>query len=254
MSTTSSSSEGSYRRKRHIMVVGNNTQETHSLSLLLQRFEYEVSVANTSVQARELVFQKRPALVITDMASQVAGRTDLFRLLKEDVRTSSIPIVFMVPVSDAASEGRCLGMGAAACITKPIQVEELYQTVQEILEPRPRGSMRIDTQLDVRVNDAPLGCGGPCNVDLSAYGMYLPTSSPYPPNRRITLRLHIKDRTLSLKGSVLFSHVAREGSRKPSGMGLKFVDIAPADRDFIRGYIREEITRGITLSPVISMY
>ena len=251
MSTTSS--EKSYRRKRQIVVAGNNAQEMHSLSLLLQRFEYDVAVADTSARARELVLQKRPALVITDMASKVAGSTDLFRLLKEDRLTSSIPVVFMVSVSDAAAETRCLGMGAAACITKPIQVEELYQTVQEILEPRPRGSMRIDAQLEVSVNDAPL-CGGPCNVDLSAYGMYVPTSSPYPPNRRITVRLHIKDRTLSLKGSVLFSHVAREGSRKMSGMGLKFVDIAPADRDFIRGYIREEVTRGISLSPEISRY
>jgi CheY-like chemotaxis protein len=247
-------SEGSYRRKRLIVVAGNNAQEAHSLSLLLQRFEYEVAVANTSAPAREFVFQKHPALVITDVAAPLPGSTDLFRLLKEDRRTSSIPIVFMVPVSDAASEMRCLAMGATACITKPIQVEELYRTVQEIVEPRPRGSMRIDTQLDVRVNDAPLDCGGPCNIDLSVYGMYVPTSSPYPRNRQITVRLHIKDRTLSLKGSVLFSHVAREGSRKLSGMGLKFVDIAPTDQDFIRRYIREEITRGITLGPVVSMY
>jgi CheY-like chemotaxis protein len=252
MSTTSS--EGISRRKRHIVVSGNNAQEMQFLSLLLQRFGYDVAVANTSAHARELVLQKRPALVITDMVSRVPGNTDLFRLLKEDRLTSSIPVVVMVPVSDAASESRYLGMGAAACITKPIQVEELYQIVQEILEPRPRGSLRIDTQLDVRVNDAPLDCGGPCSVDISAYGMYLPTSSPYPLNRRITLRLHIKERTLSLKGSVLFSHVAREGSRKLSGMGLKFVDIAPADQDFIRGYIREEITRGITASPEISRY
>lgn len=248
MSTASSSSQGSYHRQRHIVVAGNNTQETHSLSLLLRRFEYEVSVASTSVQARELVFQKRTSLVIADR-----GSMDLLRLLKEDVRTSSIPVVVMVPVSDASSESRCLGMGAAACVTKPIQVEELYHIVQELVEPRPRGSMRIDAQLDVRVNDAPVS-GGPSSVDLSAYGMYVPTSNPYPLNRRITLRLHIKDRTLSLKGSVLFSHVAREGSRKLSGMGLKFVDIAPADRDFIRGYIREEITRGISLSPEISRY
>jgi CheY-like chemotaxis protein len=252
MSTTSS--EESHSGKRHIVVVGNNAQEVHALSLLLQRFEYEVAVANTSTHARELVLQKHSALVITDVTITVPGNTDLFHLLKEDGRTSSIPIVFMVSVSDAASERRCLGLGAAACITKPIQVEELYRTVQEIVEPHPRGSLRIDTRIDVRVNEAHLDCGSPCNVDLSAYGMYVPTSSPFPRNRQITLRLHINDRTLSLKGSVLFSHVARAGSRKHSGMGLKFIDIAPTDQDFIRKYIHEEITRGITLSPVVSMY
>jgi hypothetical protein len=31
-------------------------------------------------------------------------------------------------------------------------------------------------------------------------------------------------------------------------MGLKFVRITPEDREFIRQYIREEITRGVTPS------
>ncbi len=246
------SSEGNYRRKRHIVIAGNNSQEVQGLSLLLQRFEYEVAIAKTSV--RELVLQERPALVITDVPVPIPGGPDLIQELQDDRRTSSIPVVVMVPATDAASEMRCLNRGAAACITKPIQVEELYRTIQELVEPRPRGSMRLDMQLDLSVNNAPFDCGGPCNGDLSAYGMYVPTSSPYPRNRQINLRLRIKDRTLSLKGSVLFSYVAPAGSHKNSGMGLKFVDIAPTDQDFIRRYIREEITRGITLSPEISRY
>jgi hypothetical protein len=32
------------------------------------------------------------------------------------------------------------------------------------------------------------------------------------------------------------------------GMGLKFVRITPEDREFIRQYIREEITRGVSPS------
>ncbi len=235
------------KRNRSIVVAGNKTPELLALSLLLQRFEYEVSSANTAAQALELISAIRPALIITDMVLPGMSGMDLFHLLKQDLRTAFIPVIFVIPLSDVASERRCLDSGAVACISKPIQTEQLYRTIQEVIEPKPRAGIRIDTRLPVSLNNVPLDCAkGDCAIDLSEYGIYVPMNDPYPQNRRVTVQIHIKDRTISAIGAVLHSHTSGETPlRKEPGMGLKFVDITPQDQDFIRTFILDEINRDV---------
>ena len=240
-------SEFKKRGHRSVVVVGNKTPALFSLSLLLQRFAYDVVVANTANQALERISAARPSLVITDMVLAGMGSMDLFEQLRQDKRTSSIPVIFMVSPGDAAAETRCLDMGAAGCVTKPVQAEELYRTVQQVIEPRPRANIRIDARLSVAVNNMQLDCPrGECEVDLSERGMYVTTQNPFPANRRISMKIGIKGRTISAEGAVLYSNlavVAGSGTHREPGMGLKFVDIAPQDREFIRTFIRDEVTR-----------
>jgi CheY-like chemotaxis protein/Tfp pilus assembly protein PilZ len=216
-----------------------------STCLLLKRFAYDVSEAYTVAEALDRVTRALPALIITDMVFPGMSGTDLFRMLKQVRRTASIPVVFMVPMSDAAAERRCYDTGAAGCIAKPVQAEELFRVVQSVIEPMPRESIRIDARSPVSVNNEPLDCPeGPCTIDLSEHGMYVPTYKPYPLNRRVTVRFHVKDRTISAEGSVLYSYTSVGQHREP-GIGLKFVNIAPQDQEFIRGFIREEVTRDV---------
>jgi CheY-like chemotaxis protein len=247
---TGPSTPGNNRMRRRIAIVGTNTQHQLSLSLLLKRFDYEVSMANTATQALELIAASRHALVITELTLPGISGMDLFRLIKQNRKTAFLPVVFAVAVSDAASEKRCLDMGAAGCVTKPIQVEELYRTVQEIIEPRPRSNIRIGTRLAVAVNNEFLDCGDDqCDIDLSEYGMYVPTLKPLPRNRQITVQLRLQDRTIQATGCVLFSHASGPGVPGKTGMGLKFINMTPQDQSFIRNFIHTEVTRGIALRP-----
>jgi len=233
-------------RNRSIIVAGNKTMEILSLSLLLQRFEYDVSSAHTAAEALERISANRPALIITDMVLPGMSGMDLFQLLKQDLRTAFIPVVFVIPPSDVASDRYCMESGAAACISKPIQAEELYRTVQEIIEPKPRAGIRIDTRLPISLNNVRLDCAeGACEVDLSENGIYVPTREPYPQNRQITVQIDIKDRKISATAAVLHSHSPAEGQRKEPGMGLKFIKISPQDQDFIRKFIHDEVSRDI---------
>jgi len=233
-------------RNRFIVLVGNKTQEMLSLSLLLQRFEYEVATTHTAGQALDQVSAVFPALIITDMNLPGMSGMDLLQLLRQTRRTASIPVVFLVPLSDAASERRCIDMGAAGYISKPVQAEDLYRTVQATIEPVPRADIRIETRVPVSVNNIPVNpTNAQCEIDLSERGMYLPMNNPLPKSRRINVQLHIKNRTIAVEGAVLHSHTLGERSYKGPGMGLKFTRIAPQDREFIKHYIREEVTRDV---------
>ena len=230
--------------KRYILVVDSKAQELLSTSLLLQRFDYQVWSANTTAQALEMVAVAVPALVIADLSLPGMSGTDLLHLLKQDPRTSSVPVVLLIPDGTEATVKRCLEEGAAGYISKPVQAEELFRTVQASIEPSPRKNIRIKTRLAVSVNNVPLKCiEGECASILSEYGMYVPMAKPYQKNEQLTVQIKINNRSVSAKASVLYRHMYGEGPFNEPGMGLKFIGMASEDQDFIRQFIREETTK-----------
>jgi CheY-like chemotaxis protein len=228
-------------RSRRIAVVGNKTQDILSLSFLLQRFDYEVAVANTAAQALDLVSSYRPALVISDVVLPGMSGLDLLHLLKQDDRTTSLPVVFMVPLSDAGAESRSLGMGAAGCITKPIQVEELYRAIQEIIEPRPRAYIRVGARLSVTLNDLPLA-GGYSRATSTCPVRHTKRCPNLPRNKRVPVQIHLNDRR-SRWWCVLFSHPTTEVA--VAGHGTQVHRHGAAGPAFIRSFIA---TRSRTVS------
>ena len=232
--------------RRSIVAAGSNSRNMLSLFLLLQRFGYEVFIANTAAQALERISENQPALVITDLTLPDMSGLELFQNLRKMNVASSIPVIFMVFPGDSATESRCLGYGAAGCISKPVQTEELYWTVQQVIEPKVRASIRIDTRIPVFVNNQSIvSPESGSAIDLSENGMYVPTEKPYPANNRVTVQLHMKERTISTDGTVLYNSTGGTERVKMAGMGLKFTTIGPQDQEFIRKFIRDEITKDL---------
>jgi len=243
---TASASFLRQRKNRSILLVGNKAQEMLVISLLLQRFDYEVSTVNTVAQALERMRNPLPSLIITDLVLPGMNGIDLYDLLKQERRTAMIPVVFLIPLSDAASERKCLDIGAAGYLSKPVQPQELYRTVQALIESKPRMDIRIDARIPVSVDNIPINSlKSACEIDLSEHGMFLPMEKPYPKNRRINVQIQIKNQTISAVGAVLYYNPAIEGSSRQSGMGLKFVTIRPQDQELIRVFIRDRVATDI---------
>jgi CheY-like chemotaxis protein len=234
---------------RTILIAGRKTRDMFSLMLLLQRFEYTVTSAHSAAEVLERISSVHPDLVIADPALPDMSGTALIHLLQQDGATVSTPVIFMIFPGDAAMERKCLDYGAASCISKPIQFEELYQAVQAAIEPKPRSNIRVVARLPVSVDNVPLECSrgeGACTIELSEYGMHVPMPKPYPRNKRLTVQISIKDRTISAEGMVLYSHASGIGSYPEPGIGLKFITIAPQDQEIIRQFIRDEVMGGVT--------
>jgi CheY-like chemotaxis protein len=232
-------------KNRSILLVSNKTGEMLSISLMLQRFEYETISANTVANALDRISEAIPALAIVDLVLPGMSGMDLFHLLRQDRRTAYLPVIFLIPMSDVASERRCLDSGAAGCLSMPVQAEELYQTVQTAMELRPRANIRIVTKLAVSVDDAPNEAEEQRSVGLSERGMFVPTTGAFTRNQRVTVHMHIKNRAISAEGTVIYRHVSGGGYAGETGIGLRFTDMDPLDRDFIKAFIRDEIVRDI---------
>jgi CheY-like chemotaxis protein len=234
------------RKVRYLLIVESKTTDLFYDSMLLQRFAYRVCTVNSAGQAIELASVALPALVIADLYLPGMSGVDLIRLLRQDPRTSSLPVILFTPAGDQSAERRCHAAGAVACLSKPVQAEELYRTVQAAIEATPRSSIRIPTRLSVSVNNVPLDCiEGECASVLSEHGMYVRTQSPHPRNDRLALEININGRVVFADAAVLHCHHPGEGPFTEPGMGLKFIRMEPEDQEFLRQFIREEVSRGL---------
>jgi CheY-like chemotaxis protein len=234
------------RHSRYLLVVESDANELYSTAMLLQRFEYNVCTARNADEAIELGSVALPALIICEPSLPGRNGLDLLQLLKETPRTSQVPIVVKVANNSPEVEKKCLEAGALF-LRKPVQAEDLYRIVQLATENTPREHIRVYTRLPVTADNKPLDCGGDgeCATVLSQHGIYVRTLKLSAMSSKLSLKIIIKKRPIAVEAMVLHSHRFGEGPFEEPGMGLKFTSISAADQEFIRQFIREEVTKGI---------
>ncbi len=90
---------------------------------------YIVLEAADGAEAISRARQQQPDLLILDLKMPVLTGLDVTQVLKADGTTAHIPIVFL----SAEDPRRSLSLGAAAQLTKPIEIEALLHTVAQLL-------------------------------------------------------------------------------------------------------------------------
>jgi Tfp pilus assembly protein PilZ len=80
---------------------------------------------------------------------------------------------------------------------------------------------------------------------LSDGGLYIKSQVPEAVNTVMPLTLFIGSRTIKVRAEVLYSSLKIGGQHKVPGMSLKFVSITEDDREFIRNFIKDLITKDL---------
>jgi CheY-like chemotaxis protein len=247
MTHSTTRAKTSDQKDRFLVLVDSDAKHLFYTAMLLRRFEYDVRTGTTASEAVEMMAAEVPVLVITAYHLPDMSGPELITQLRQGPRTSAVPAVVLTTEWDLVAEQRSFEAGAAACLSKPVSAEELYQIVQAATETIPRKNVRIRTMLPVIVNGVRLDCTnkGECATVLSEHGMYVRTLTAPQVNDQLAITMVVKGRAVSAEAVVRHRHTTGGGPSGEPGIGLKFVRIAPADQEFIRQYIREEITKGI---------
>jgi CheY-like chemotaxis protein len=233
------------RRSRFLLVVDSDVNALFYLSMLLQRFEYNISTSTNAAEALKMAGIAAPSLVVASSVLSDMPGLEFIRRMRQDPRIAAVPALIKIAARTPETERLCRQAGVA-CLYEPVNAEELYRTVQSAIEPTPRQNIRIHTMLSVIVDGKPLDCvEGECASVLSEHGMYVRTLRPYSAKTRLPVQLVIKGRSIPVEAEVLYCHKFGEGPFKEPGMGLKFVRVAPQDQELIRQFIREELVKGI---------
>ena len=73
-----------------------------------------------------------PRLVILDLKLPKVDGAEVVRLLRASHRTSTVPVVVLVPTLDPREIAQCYHLGANSCVRKPVRYPELYEVMQSL--------------------------------------------------------------------------------------------------------------------------
>ena len=153
------------------------------------------------------------------------------RDLPESGGSQDVPIVVLVR-SDAAPEGDAR---IVAAVKPPVGMHDLYRLLQQVLEDRPRTTLRIQTELSAVCRRS----GHEWNatvVSLSENGCLLRSPEPVPLGTSMQL-------AFELPGSGTVHVNAETAYQLLPDLGLVFSSVAPRIRELIAGHVAESLLR-----------
>lgn len=100
--------------------------------------DYRLLSAQNGQEGTQLAIKHVPDLVVTDVMMPVMDGYEVCRFLKNDERTSHIPVVMLTAKAGFESRMEGLEMGADAYLAKPFHQEELLVRIKNLLEVRLR--------------------------------------------------------------------------------------------------------------------
>ncbi|MGC8803091.1 MAG: hybrid sensor histidine kinase/response regulator transcription factor, partial [Bacteroidales bacterium] len=121
--------------KKSMLIVEDNTDLLHYLA---NRFsaKYHVSVADNGARGLQLALEKNPDIIITDIMMPDMDGISLCKKLKNDLRTSHIPIIILTARTTEESNLESLEAGADVYIQKPFNFEILKAQVKSLIDSR----------------------------------------------------------------------------------------------------------------------
>lgn len=133
---------------RKLLLVVTDVERRRLLAQDLAEAGYRVVVASSGNEVQALARQERPDLALLDLDAREPAAFDLAMVLKQDVRTREIPVLFLTSMDQAQTGER---LGAVDFIVRPKGTGALVSSIQNVLTPGMRQSARI---LVIEPNDA----------------------------------------------------------------------------------------------------
>lgn len=120
-----------------LLLVEDNLDLVQYLSMMLHG-HYRVLVAHNGSEGLSEAFEHLPDIVVSDVMMPGMDGFEFCTQLKNDMRTSHIPVVMLTARVAVSDKIQGLKRGADAWLTKPFNRAELFATLTAMLESRAR--------------------------------------------------------------------------------------------------------------------
>jgi len=129
-------SVGPSHYKARVMIVDDIPGNVGLLAAYLPEEQYEVVRAYGGKEALEKVGVSRPDLILLDVIMPEVDGYEVARRLKNDPKTTNIPIIMITALNGAEEKARGLKAGADEFLTKPVNRDEILTRVRSMLRLR----------------------------------------------------------------------------------------------------------------------
>ena len=124
-----------HHEKPMLLVVDDNADVVYYLISLLER-DFDLIVASNGNEGILKAVEFVPDIILSDVMMPVMDGIRMLDTVKNDFRTSHIPVVLLTAKADIASRLEGLERGADAYITKPFYKEELKVQLRALISQR----------------------------------------------------------------------------------------------------------------------
>jgi CheY-like chemotaxis protein len=240
------------RKTKTVLIVDGSATMIYYHGILLKRLEYAVLTAASPEDALKIMDHICPSLILTAISFPSMSGVDFIKTIKNRESTKAIPVIVLTAEEHSSIRSACLKLGCVAYLIKPLEPSTLYRIIQAAVESTPRENIRINTSLKTVIGQENTNDGAErleYATAISEKGAYVRTLAPNAKNAFIPIKIYIHDREIRAKALVLYTNVLEHGTFKEPGMGLKFVEIAEDDRNYLRNFINTQLVSDIVIDP-----
>jgi DNA-binding response OmpR family regulator len=121
----------------HVLIIEDNKDVAHFIASGLKD-QYEIIFAQDGREGIEKALDKIPDLIITDLMMPEKDGFEVCDVLKNDERTSHIPVIMLTARTFVKDKIKGLAHGADAYLTKPFNQSELLIRIEQLILLRKR--------------------------------------------------------------------------------------------------------------------
>jgi CheY-like chemotaxis protein len=114
-----------------VLLVDDDPQLTHVVSMFFEIEGYAVLVARGGRQALDILTQTRPDIVLLDLMMPDVDGLEVCRQIRADPRMKDLPVAVFTAAEMRQEE--LMGAGADSFIVKPYSLDGLKKVVEELI-------------------------------------------------------------------------------------------------------------------------
>ncbi len=120
--------------RKKILIVEDIPGLIHILQLEVQRLGYETILASNGEESVEMAIAQLPNLIMMDIMMPEMDGLEAARLIRENPKTRSIPIIAVTALSSRKDKKKCLESGCDDYLCKPFTASQLSSSITTLLE------------------------------------------------------------------------------------------------------------------------
>ena len=119
-----------------ILLVEDDQDLQFNIKNFLELQDYDVLIANNGYEGVEMATVHLPDLVISDIMMPGLNGYEMLEILRRNMQTSLIPVIFLTAKSQDVDRRRGMLLGSDDYITKPFKEEDVLEAVESRLKLR----------------------------------------------------------------------------------------------------------------------
>ena len=124
------------KNHEEVVLLVEDNEDLHDFISEILATKFKIIKANDGLQGERMAFEHIPDLVISDVMMPKKDGYELCHALKNNVKTSHVPIMMLTAKAGQSNKMAGLTQGADAYLTKPFDANELLLRAQNLIKAR----------------------------------------------------------------------------------------------------------------------